>query len=88
MIYELLAVGEQNARTSKELSNACNIEVRDVMQAIRVERLAGKPICSTSKGYFLPADISDLNRTISRLYKQSRETRRVAEAMRKARDKG
>lgn len=85
MIIELLELGEENARTAKELAKAQNMDIRDVMQAVRVERLAGQPICSTSKGYFIADCKQDLDATISRLYKQARETRRVAESMKTTR---
>ncbi len=87
MIHELLNEGEQNARTSKELARATRLEVRDVMQLVRLERLAGKPICSNYKGYYLPSSENDMKKTVSRLYKQARETRRVAEAMNNIRGK-
>lgn len=81
MILELLGTGERNAKTAKELAKNTGVSVRDVMQAVRVERLAGLPICSSAKGYFLAETETDLQITISRLYKQARETRKVAEAL-------
>ena len=84
MIYEMLSQGEENARTGKELAAASNLEVREVMDVIRNERLAGQLICSSSKGFFIAKEEADIKRTVSRLYKQARGTRAVAEAMRKA----
>lgn len=81
MIIELLNIGETNARTSQELAIALNINTRDVMQAIRTERLNGLLICGTSKGYFLPENENDIIYTIKRLKKQGNETIRVANAM-------
>lgn len=83
MIYELLSKGEQNARTAKELARATKTEVREVMQIIRAERLAGLPICSTCKGFFLPTTKDEIKTTIKRLYMQAKETERVADAMEK-----
>lgn len=82
MIIELLEKGEENARTAKEIANLINLDVRDVMQSIRCERLAGEPICSNSKGYYIAENEKDLSQTISRLYKQGNETIKVADAMR------
>lgn len=81
MINELLNQGEPNARTSQEIATALNLNVRDVMQAIRTERLNGVLICGTSKGYFLPENMNDVILTIKRLKRQGNETIRVADAM-------
>ena len=87
MIHELLGTGAGEAKTSKELAKVLNMETREIRYRVRVERLAGHLICTNGKGYFLPADISEVNYTISRLYKQARENRKVAQAMQEARDK-
>ena len=81
MIYELLEFGEDNAKTSEELARYLNICKRDIMEYVRLERLSGKPICSTCKGYFLPDNKEELKDTIIRLYLQAREIKRVADAM-------
>lgn len=83
MIAELLSIGEQNTRTCNELATVLNIDARDVRQAIRLERLAGAPICSCSKGYYLPDNDADIQHTIDRLYKQGKENIRVADAMKR-----
>ena len=88
MIVELLEKGEQNATPAKDLAKILNIEVRDVMHIIRGERLTGEPICSNNKGYYIAADNNDLEGTIKRLYKQGKETIRVAETMRKYHEQG
>lgn len=88
MINELLGIGAENATTAAELAKRLNTDRRTVMQLIRTERLEGEQICSNSKGYFMPEDITDVNYTIKRLYKQAREGRAVAEAMKKTRDEG
>ncbi len=81
MIKELLKTGEVNAISAAELAKITGLEVRAVMHGIRHERMLGAPICSSSKGYFLPADKYELQATINRLYNQAGETKRVAEAM-------
>ena len=83
MIYELLDTGEQNARTAKSIANATNLNTRDVTQIIRLERLAGIPICSNCRGYFLPETDIELKETVVRIYKQAKETKKVADAMKK-----
>lgn len=87
-MIELLSQGQKNARSSRELSNVTGLTVREVADAIRRERLAGKPICSCSHGYYLPDDITDLKSTIKRLYKKANETRRVADAMKQTTTRG
>lgn len=82
MIVELLSFGENEPKTSEELAAALNVCKRDVMELVRLERLAGAPICSNYKGYYLPDNKEELKNTIIRLYKQAKETRRVADAMR------
>lgn len=82
MIVELLDFGENEPKTSDELAKALNVCKRDVMELVRLERLAGAPICSNYKGYYLPDNKEELKSTIIRLYKQAKETKRVADAMR------
>lgn len=86
MINEMLGVGSENVTTAAELARRLNTDKRTVMQLIRTERLEGELICANNKGYFMPKDINDVNETISRLYKQAREGRAVAEAMKNTRD--
>lgn len=81
MIEELLKPGEVNAISAGELAKITGLEVRAVMHTIRHERLLGKPICSSARGYFLPADKYELQATINRLYNQASETKKVAETM-------
>lgn len=88
MMVELLGTGEQNAQTAKRLAEQTNLSVRDITKMIRIERLAGNPICSNSKGYFLPDNDAEMRNTIRRLYKQGRETIKVADAMRLYQEKG
>ena len=83
MIAELLQYGIENARTNQSIADALSWDSRDVRQAIRLERLAGAPICSCSKGYYLPDNDADIQHTIDRLYKQGKENIRVADAMKR-----
>lgn len=84
MIHELLNVGAVNARTTKELADVLGIDVRDVRQAVRNERMQGVPICSDISGYYLPADDNEMRRTVSRLYKIGRSNFAVAKALEEA----
>ncbi len=85
MIFEILGVGEKNARTQSELVRALKKEdTREIRQAIRTERLAGNIICSNDKGFFLPESDADIKATIRRLRKKSEAFKDVADAMQKA----
>lgn len=88
MIFELLSVGKKNAKTSKEIATALDIDVREVRQVVRNERIIGKAICSCSGGYYLPAEDQDIKQTVCRLYGQADANKRVADAMSKLLKKG
>ena len=87
MIFEVLSEGEVNAITSAELSKLLNRDTREISELVRSERLSGAPICSGSKGYYKPKNKDELKKTVSRLYKQAREIRKSAEAMKNCVDK-
>lgn len=88
MIYELLNVGADNAKTTQELADVLGIDARDVRKAVRNERLQGVPICSDKSGYYLPADENELKYTISRLYKIGRSNFAVAKVLDQINAKG
>lgn len=83
MIKEYLRHGEENATSNEVLSRMNGTDTRTTREMVKRARLEGEPICASSKGYFLPGCEDDLKRTISRLYKMARETRKSAEAMKK-----
>lgn len=91
MIYELLLVGEEHAMDLAYLENFTGLPSYLIRDVIRIERVEGKPICSSSKGYFKPESIEDLKKTIHRLSKECRcrsyrkkdNHMKVIEAMRK-----
>lgn len=87
MIFEYLAEGKENAITSAELSKLLKCDTREVSELVRNERLSGFPICSGAKGYYKPKNKEELKKTVSRLYKQAREIRKSAEAMKNCVDK-
>ena len=64
MIY--LSKGEENAVTTKELAQYLNWHNREVTQHISDLRCNGALICSSGKGYFLPASVEE----VEKFYKQ------------------
>lgn len=82
-ISDYLSRGEKNAIPARDLAELIHGEKRDVFKMVRQERVAGNPICSNSKGFFLAENNDELKRTIIRLYKQAKETKFVAETLQK-----
>lgn len=60
-------IGKDNAVFSKVLEDAFGIGGRDVRRAVGALRREGIPICSNEKGYFLPMEQTEINRTVRRL---------------------
>lgn len=63
MIAELLGVGAENAKTSKELTAIIGCDRRQLTAAIERERRAGKAICASTgehPGYYIAADDDEL----------------------------
>lgn len=54
MICDLLRRGEQNAISMEDLSRLLNLSSRACRKAVEAERLTGKLILSSERGYFLP----------------------------------
>ena len=84
MIYELLAVGRENARTGRELATVLNCSMRDITEQIERERRAGQPICASMAeppGYFLPASADDLERYCNMLHKRAGELHKTRRAL-------
>ena len=86
MIYELLSLGRENARTASDLATMTGLDRRAVSLIIERERRAGRPICattdSTTPGYFIAADRDEMARYIASLQHREREiakTRRACE---------
>ncbi len=82
-IIDHLAVGEKNARKGEEIAKVFGITRREFQDLTRAERLQGAPIIANSRGYYIPETIDEWRRYISRLYKEAREIRKVAETMKK-----
>ena len=84
MIHELLTVGREHARTSRELAAVLNCTPRDVTRAIEQERRKGQPICAATgrnPGYFLAADADELERYCGRLHKRAGEIYKTRRAL-------
>lgn len=84
LVSAVLGAGAKQSQPARKLAELLEVDIRTIQQIVRDERLAGTLICSNGSGYFMPTDTSDVKYTISRLYKQARESRKVAEAMQKA----
>lgn len=86
MIEELLGVGEANAKTARELADITHLDVRDVTEMVRIERLSGAKICSSYKGFFMPENKTDIDRTVTSLHRRANEIRKSAEALSKPKE--
>ena len=77
MIYEMLAEGEQNARSAKDLAKLLHCDRRAISLMVEAERRQGKPICascdSKTPGYYIPATRDDMDRYCSRLQHRAGE---------------
>lgn len=83
-MYELLAEGEKNARTGKELAACIGCDIRDITAAVERERRQGQPICAaTSKnpGYYLAADANELQTYCNRLHHRAAELYKTRQAL-------
>lgn len=83
MIYELLAKGRDNARTSKELCKVLNITPRELTRAVQQERRAGQPICAatgTKKGYYLAESKEEMQRFCTALLHRAGEIHKTRRA--------
>lgn len=63
MVNELLATGQENAITGRELARKLNCGIRDITAQIEKERREGQPICAAfgdPAGYYLASDPEEL----------------------------
>ena len=81
-IYDALEYGENRAKSADELSVQLDIDKRQVHEEVRKERLAGIPICSSSKGYFRGSR-EDQIATFNLLYNRLKGSAEVIAAMKK-----
>lgn len=72
LVSDFLAIGEENAKTSKELCYLLHIDKRTLTAAIERERRDGKPICAScsteTPGYFLAGDRDTMQRYCDSLH--------------------
>ena len=77
MVYELLSIGRERAKTGRELCKILDIKPRDLTEAIEQERRQGIPICANTggraAGYFLAADKAEMQAYCKSLYHRAGE---------------
>ena len=84
MIYELLGQGRENARTGRELAQVLGCNLRDITEQIEKERRAGFPICAATgevPGYYLAADVEELETYCERLKGRAIELFKTRQAL-------
>ena len=83
-VFDLLSPGESNAITSRELEALTGWTERLIRKRIRYERLAGLPILSSGKGFFLPASDAELRRFARSIAHRAAAITEIAHAAEKA----
>ena len=83
-VFDLLSPGEENAITSKELETLTGWTERLIRKRIRHERLAGLPILSSGKGFFLPASGAELRRYARSIAHRAAAVAEIARAAERA----
>lgn len=86
-ISKILGRGRDSAKPSKDICAWLGIKLRDLTNAIMLERRAGAPICSTTsgdaRGYFLAANKKEMEQFCLSLQRRENEidkTRRACES--------
>ena len=74
MIQEVLPEGRANAVKGAELCRKLNINRRELMQAVEVERRGGAAICANTSGkdggYYLAKDKQEMQEYCNSLYRR------------------
>ena len=84
MIYELLAEGQENARTGKELANILHCTPREITARIEKERREGRPICAATgspPGYYIPESPDELQEYCDQLKGRAIEIFKTRQAL-------
>ena len=85
MIIDILATGQANARSARELADFLGVEVRTVTKAIEEERRNGAPICAITSGknagYYLAETPEELESYCKALYKRGGELFKTRRAL-------
>ena len=81
LISDLLHAGVENALTLRELVQLTGEDERSIRRRIQQERKEGKLILSDcQRGYFLPAEESDVRRFIGSMSRRAKEIAAVSRA--------
>lgn len=84
-ISDLLLEGAANAVTRKYLEQITGMNGREIQRAVQAERLAGKPILSGQRGFFLPGTEDEKSRFVRSMRHRAAEISRAAAAVEGAR---
>lgn len=84
-IVDLLSEGAENAVTRQYLEKITGLTGREVQRAVQAERLAGKPILSGQRGFFLPGTEDEKSRFVRSMRHRAAEISRAAAAVEGAR---
>ena len=80
-ISDFLSAGEESAVTRKYLEQITGLSGREIQRAVQAERLAGKPILSGQKGFFLPKTENEKSRFVRSMRHRAAEISRAATAV-------
>lgn len=79
IVLERLGIGEENARTAKDLK----FSPRTLRKMVEEMRRDGVPICSTNNGYFIALTYEEAAGTINRMMAMANNTMDSAENLRR-----
>lgn len=82
-ISDFIPTGKDNAISCRALAARAGLSERDVQEAVLHARADGNPICSGSRGYFMPRDAAE---ALSYLCAQVNRIRSGTLALRSVRD--
>lgn len=80
-VMKFLRHGEQNAISMGDLSRLLNLSPRAVRKAVEAERLTGKLILSSERGYFLPGEGAAGREEITRFHRRTAARVRTGQAI-------
>lgn len=77
--------GVSSPITSRRLETDLDLSGTQIRAVVHALRMAGHPVCSTSKGYYLAYTLADLDVTIAHLHERSRSIKECAHALERCR---
>ena len=84
MIVELLPKGKENAISTADLSKAVGVSnIRELRKLVANERKAGEIIASSNNGYFIPANIREIEEFVHTLDSKARSIMVALQSARK-----